>query len=402
MTSVRDDVLFVFDRALSDWELSPGHPFKPVRLDLLKTLLEGWDLLPSDAVIAPAPLRPRELERVHDPGYLEAVQEASRHGTGEESYRFGLGTADTPIWPGMHDSVAHVCAATTTAVEAVLDGRCRRAASFSGGLHHAMPARASGFCVYSDLALAILRATDRGLRVAYLDLDVHHGDGVQEMFYDRPDVLTLSLHESGRYLFPGGGHTYEVGRDAGRGSSVNVPLEPFTEDDSYLEVFDRVVPAVLRHFRPDLIVLQAGADTHRHDPLADLSLTLTGMRDAYRRVVALADELCEGRLVATGGGGYDAWRTAPRAWAQVWAAMCGRETPARTPAEWREAWADRSDVDLPVRALDGPVDYEPQPRRDLVRSHNLAVADRLMKVLTPIWHERPSPVPGAARQGGTT
>lgn len=396
------DVAFVFDPALSAWELAPDHPFKPVRLDLVKTLLESWGLLSEDQVVPVERLHARELERVHHPAYIAAVRAASRGDRSDEIHRYGLGTLDTPIWAGMHDAVAHVCAASATAVRTVLDGRARRAVSFAGGLHHAMPARASGFCVYSDLAIAITRATDRGLRVACLDLDVHHGDGVQEIFYDRPDVLTLSLHESGRYLFPGGGHTHEVGRDGGRGTNVNLPLEPFTEDDSYLEVFELVVPRALRAFRPDLIVLQAGADAHRSDPLADLSLTLTGMRDAYRRVVALADELCGGRLVVTGGGGYDAWRTAPRAWAQVWAALCGRDTPMRTPSEWRERWNDRADRDLPERALDGPLDHEPQPRRRLVRSHNLAVARRLLEVLTPIWAEHEGLAESAAPPGGTT
>ncbi len=397
------EAVFVYTPALADWRLADDHPFKPVRLEALRDLLEDWELLAADEMLAPEPLRAGELERVHSADYLRMVRRVSRGERPPEAFRYGLGTADTPVSDGLHEAVAGVCAATASAVQAVLDGRARRAASFAGGLHHAMPGRASGFCVYDDLAIGILRATDRGARVAYLDLDAHHGDGVQAAFYDSAQVLTISLHESGRYLFPGTGHGYELGIGAGRGSSLNVPLEPFTEDGSYLEAFDLVVPRALRAFGPDLIVLQAGADTHRADPLADLALTLRGMRDAYRRVVALADELTDGRLVVTGGGGYDAFSVAPRAWAQAWAAMTGRTPPERTPERWRARWRERAGGPLPEEALDGPDAYEPQPRRLLVRGHNLAVARRLMGVAEPLWSARDAASASAAeRSEGTS
>jgi len=390
------DAAFVYAPELASWALSPDHPFKPVRVALVKDLLETAGLLREGEVVAPSPLRPGELGRVHDAAYLRMVARVSRGERPEEAFRFGLGTADTPVADGLHESVEAVCAATVTAMSMVLDGRTRRAATFSGGLHHAMPDRASGFCVYDDLALAILRATDRGLRVAYLDLDAHHGDGVQHVFYDRADVLTISLHESGRYLFPGTGHSYELGTGEGRGLSVNLPLEPFTEDDSYLEAFDEIVPRALRAFAPDVLLVQAGADPHRDDPLADLSLTLRGLRDVYRRVAALADELTGGRWVVTGGGGYDAFSVTPRAWAQAWSAMTGRELPDRLPDAWRDRWRDAAGGPLPERALDGPGDHPQQPRRQQVQGHNAAVAKRLSAVLEPIWRDHAAMRTGAA------
>jgi acetoin utilization protein AcuC len=288
----------------------------------------------------------------------------------------------------MHEAVSAVCGATVAAVDLVASGGARRAANFAGGLHHALRNKASGFCVYNDLALGIRHALDRfGLRVAYVDLDAHHGDGVQWSFYDTPDVMTISVHESGRYLFPGTGNTFETGRGAGRGTAVNLPLEPFTEDASFLEVFDDVVPRALRSFAPDLIVLQAGADMHRRDPLADLSLSLRGIVAAYRRVVALSEELCDGRMVVTGGGGYDPYRTVPRAWAHLWAALVGGSVPERLPASWRDQWRERSPVSLPEWSLDDG-EGTPIPRRQAIASHNRAVAERLMEVLTTIWRER--------------
>jgi len=384
-------VRFVYDPALAAFELAPEHPFKPVRLELTKTLLESAGLLASDEVVAPATMDDDELLEVHDPRYVAAVRAASRGEVPKDAVAFGLGTGDNPIFEGMHDAVLRVCAGTRTAVDLVASGSATRAANFAGGLHHAMRDRASGFCVYNDLALGIRHAVHRhGMRVAYVDLDAHHGDGVQWLFYDDDRVLTVSLHESGRYLFPGTGHTYETGRGRGRGASVNVPLEPFTEDASFLEVFDLVVPSSLRAFQPDLIVLQAGADMHRHDPLADLGLSLTGMAEAYRRVSDLATELTDGRLVVTGGGGYDPYRTVPRAWAHAWAALSGRELPASLPAGWVEHWGRRLGRPVPDTSHEDVSAWPAQPRREAIARRNRTVAERAMATLEGIWRSRAS------------
>lgn len=382
-------VRFVYDASLASYELAPEHPFRPERLELTRTLLEATGALSADAYAGVTPITERELARVHSTRYIDAVKRASRGQVGDEAYAFGLGTGDNPVFAGMHEAVLAVCGATVSAVELVASGEARRAVNLAGGLHHAVHAKASGFCVYNDLALGIRRAVDaHGLRVAYIDLDVHHGDGVQWLFYDTPDVMTISLHESGRYLFPGTGHTYETGRGPGRGTSVNVPLEPFTEDASFLEAFEEVVPRALEVFRPDLIVLQAGADMHRNDPLADLSLSLGAMATSYRRVAELSERFSGGRLVATGGGGYDPYRTAPRAWALLWAALAGAELPERVPESWRRHWGAASPVPLPETMVDDPSSWAAVPRRATVSSHNRAVTSRLMEVLEGIWSER--------------
>lgn len=244
-TSVR----FVYAADLAAFELGPSHPFKPVRLELTRSLLADAGLLHPDEVVAPAPLSEKALLSVHSATYVAAVKAASSTKDVDDLYAFGLGTGDNPVFEGMHEAVLGICAATMTAFELVCSGEATRAVNFAGGLHHALHAKASGFCVYNDIAIGIHRAVDdHGMRVAYVDLDAHHGDGVQEAFYDTPEVMTISLHESGRYLFPGTGHTYETGRGAGRGLAVNMPLEPFTEDESFLEAFERVVPRAIEVF----------------------------------------------------------------------------------------------------------------------------------------------------------
>lgn len=379
---------FVYDPALAGFELSPDHPFKPLRFELTRTLLESCGLLDPSQFVAPTPLSEDDLLAVHDSRYVDAVKAASAGVRQPAALQagFGLGTSDNPVFPAMHDAIARVCAATVTAVELVAGGEADKAANFSGGLHHAMRDRASGFCVYNDLAIAIRRAVDRhGLRVAYVDLDAHHGDGVQWLFYDDPDVLTISLHESGRYLFPGTGHTYETGKDRGRGTAVNMPLEPFTEDASFLECFETVVPRALRAFAPDLIVLQAGADMHRNDPLADLWLSLDALGTSYARMVELADRHAGGRLVVTGGGGYDPYATVPRAWARLWAELSGSHLPATLPEAWRSAWQERLGIEVPRDASEDPSGWTPAARRDAITSRNRSVASRLVESLERIW-----------------
>ncbi len=384
------DHAFVYAPQLASFDLSRDHPFKPVRLELTRTLLESAGLLTDAQLVAPAPLPDEALLGVHDKRFVAAVKAASKGEEVANAQQFGLGTSDNPIFTGMHEAVLGVVAATVTAVDQVALGRSLRAASFAGGLHHAMPARASGFCLYNDLAVAIHRAVHHhGLRVAYVDLDAHHGDGVQWIFYEEPAVLTVSLHESGRYLFPGTGATYETGKGRGRGAAVNVPLEPYTEDESFLEVLELVVPTALRRFAPDLIVLQAGADMHAHDPLADMHLTLAAMRRSYERLVELAEELTGGRIVVTGGGGYDPYRTVPRAWGHAWAALTGTQLPPDLPTRWREQWLESLGslaTNLPQHAYDDPATFAPQPRRAAISRRNRLVASRTMSTLNELWN----------------
>lgn len=388
MGVLEPDCAFVYDASLSQYELSDSHPFKPVRLELTKSLLELSGLLGAAHIEELSLIVEAELLAVHDKTYVDVVKTVSKDLGFKGAYGFGLGTADNPVFPDMHEAIMRVCSATTTAVDLVASGKKRRAVNLSGGLHHAHARQASGFCVYNDLAIGIERAVQNyGMRVAYLDIDAHHGDGVQGLFYDRAEVMTISLHESGRYLFPGTGHTYETGKNEGRGMSVNVPLEPFTEGESYLEVFDMVVPLALRTFKPDLIVLQAGADMHRFDPLADIALDASAMIESYKRVSDLADELCEGRLVATGGGGYDPYRTVPRVWAGLWAAVSRQELKDDIPVAWLERWVSESPVDLPSCIADDVATWKVMPRRAEIASHNRSVAQRVNNTLMTIWKE---------------
>lgn len=378
---------FLYDSRLSQYQLSDSHPFKPLRLELTRDLLLELGLLrPQDERVVER-MNDRLLTRVHDPEYVSVVKAVSKGKTVPDAFSYGLGTNDNPVFPNMHEAVLRVCDATVTAVDLVASGKVQRAVNLSGGLHHALKNKASGFCVYNDLALGIEHAVQQyGTRIAYIDLDAHHGDGVQWLFFDRAEVMTISMHESGRYLFPGTGHTFEVGQGAGRGLSVNIPLEPFTEDESFLACFDAVVPKALEVFKPDLIVLQAGADMHRLDPLADLSLTSRGFARSYQRVSDLADQFCGGRLVATGGGGYDAYRTVPRIWALLWAAMNRQEIPEEIPAVWRARWQSQSPQELPEHLHD-PATWSQMPRRHEISSHNRAVIQRVLSTLTPIWQE---------------
>ena len=264
----------------------------------------------------------------------------------------------------MHEASARVVGATVAAAEAVWRGQVRRAVSVAGGLHHAMPARAAGFCVYNDPAVAIARLLALGAqRVAYIDIDAHHGDGVQVAFWDDPRVLTVSLHQSPLTLFPGTGFPDETGGRQASGTAVNVALPAGTGDTGWLRAFHAVVPAVLRAFQPEILVSQCGADTHRLDPLTDLRLSVDGQRAAYLALAALADELCEGRWVATGGGGYALVEAVPRAWTHLLAVVTGEplDPATLTPPQWRELAARRRPgAQVPLRLTDdADVAYRP-------------------------------------------
>jgi acetoin utilization protein AcuC len=271
--------------------------------------------------------------------------------------QWGLATPDNPVFAGMHAASALVVGATVAAAEAVWSGAVPRAVNLAGGLHHAMPDRASGFCVYNDPAIAISRLLALGAeRIAYVDVDVHHGDGVQEVFYHDPRVLTVSLHESPLALFPGTGFPTETGGTGAEGTAVNIALPPGTGDSGWHRAFHAVVPSVLRTFRPQVLFTQCGADGHRLDPLADLRLTVDGQRATYLALRDLAEQLCQGRWVATGGGGYAIVEAVPRAWTHLLAIATGEpiDPAVSTPDAWQNlAHRRRPSRDVPVTMTDG-------------------------------------------------
>ncbi len=315
-------MLLVYGPRSTDYDFGPDHPLTPRRFGPSMDLLASVGALPG---LAPEPAPDDELLWCHTRAYLETVRRFSVDPFGPGAA--GIGTGDDPPFAGMHEAGAMVAGGSLRAVEAILRGDEEHAFHPGGGLHHAMPDRASGFCIYDDPALAIARARREGLRVMYVDLDVHHGDGVQAIHWADPGVLTVSIHETGRYLFPGTGDAGEIGEGTAAGTAVNVPLEPFTGAEPWLHAVRTLLPELAAAFGPDLIVSQHGADSHAWDPLAHLRVTTTAMSEAARLVDDIAHRYAAGRWLATGGGGYDAYRVVPRMWSLVWLAGAHRDGP---------------------------------------------------------------------------
>jgi acetoin utilization protein AcuC len=376
------EAAFVHDPALEEYGFGEDHPFNPVRVQMTVELCRSLGLLEEYPFVKTDTATDEDIMTVHYTSYVNRVKEAGRGETDPEALqKYGLGTEDNPIFEGMHEACARVVGATIGACRLVMNGEAEHALCIAGGLHHALSSAASGFCVYNDIGAAIARLKEEhpGLKVAYVDTDVHHGDGVQWMFYDDPDVLTVSMHESGRYLFPGTGWVNERGQREGHGYSVNVPLEPFTQDDSFIECFEAVVPEVLRSFGPDLILSQNGCDAHALDPLAHLSVTTRVYEHVPGRVHELAHELCDGRWVAVGGGGYDWWRVVPRAWAALWAAVSHQKLTEEMPEDWLEKWGEESPVKLPRHTRDDPEDYPATERASEIADTNRQTVEELME-----------------------
>jgi acetoin utilization protein AcuC len=327
--------LLVYGPRSTSYDFGPAHPLTPRRFGPGISLLESLGAVPG---LDPEPASDAELEWIHGPTYLAVVKAFSREPFGPS--RMGIGPGDTPAFAGMHDASAAVAGGSLRAMEAILRGDVVHAFHPGGGLHHAMPARASGFCVYNDPALAIARARRDGLRVLYVDLDVHHGDGVQAIHWSDPSVMTVSIHETGLALFPGTGFPDELGGGEAVGTKVNLPLDPGTGERGWLAAVELVLPELAAAFRPEIVVSQHGADAHAFDPLAHLRVTTTAMGAAARLVDTLAHRWAGGRWLATGGGGYDVYRVVPRAWAQVWLAANHAPVPDEIPAPWRARWSE--------------------------------------------------------------
>jgi len=348
----------VYDESLTGYDFGPAHPMNPVRVDLTMQLTRSLGVLDIPggltAVVAPH-ATDEDLLLVHDAALIEAVRRSSADPSLHDPRR-GLGTDDNPTFANMHQAARHVVGASIEAARQVWTGQSVHAANIAGGLHHAMPDAASGFCVYNDVAVAIRWLLDNGAtKVAYVDVDVHHGDGVQKIFYDDPRVLTISLHETGQMLFPGTGFPVESGGPNAPGTSVNVALPPGTADAGWLRAFHAVVPPLVRAFEPEILITQHGCDSHRDDPLAHLMLTVDGQRASYLVLHELAHEVCGGRWVATGGGGYAVVDVVPRSWSHLLAIVGGTplETGLDTPAEWRRGVQERLGVPAPSRMTDG-------------------------------------------------
>lgn len=344
----------VWDPALADFDLGEGHPMDPRRLRLTISLMEAYGLLGKIDVVKPAPATVAQLTLVHAPGYIEAVQESSDWGGAGLHGGVGLGTDDNPIFPGMHDLAALTAGASVRALAEVMNGTREKTFSPAGGMHHAHRGRAGGFSIYNDasVAIAVARCAHPGIKVLYLDLDAHHGDGVQSTFAGAADVMTISMHASGLYAFPGTGFPLESGYGAGAGHTVNIPLPKGATDDCMMLAFDEVVRPLTAAYRPDVIVAQLGVDAHYADPQAELAMTLPGYRGLVTGTIELAEKHCCGRLTALGGGGYNIAVTVPRAWAWVTAALAGEALSEELPETWRTQVHELLGVDAP-RTLGG-------------------------------------------------
>lgn len=378
------NVVFIHHSDSSGYKFHDDHPFNPIRQTLTIDLLKETQALTDEAICNPDYLIDEEmLTSIHRSDYVQAVKqldyEDDPRSKSVMAEQYGLQTEDTPFFPGLHKAASAIVTGSVAAAEVVMSGKALHAFHLAGGLHHAFPDRASGFCVYNDAAIAIKHIRERyNARVLYVDTDVHHGDGVQWCFYDDPDVCTYSIHETGKYLFPGTGFAYEKGVDKGFGACFNMPLEPYTEDESWLESFNVTLRKVIDAFKPDVIISQHGCDAHAYDPLSHIHCSMR----IYQEIPAILHELAhaytDGRWIALGGGGYDIWRVVPRAWALVWLEMSEHpmastiQTNASMPLpnSWLRRWKDQSPVPLPERWLDDVSSIPAIPRRDIITEQN--------------------------------
>ncbi|HYI22298.1 MAG TPA: acetoin utilization protein AcuC [Candidatus Limnocylindrales bacterium] len=363
--------LVVFGDVNLSYDFGPEHPLTPRRfppsIDLMRTA-------GAERFVEPRLATDDELARLHTPDYIDTVREFS-----DDPWRSpanGIGPGDCPPFEGMHEASATIAGGSIDAVDRILAGEAEHAFNPGGGLHHAMAARASGFCIYNDVALGVARARDAGHRVLYVDLDVHHGDGTQALFWDDPEVLTFSIHETGMALFPGTGFVEELGGPAALGTKVNVPVQPLTGDGSWIAVVEWALPALAAAFKPTFLVTQHGCDTHVNDPLAHLRLTTRAYRAATTLLDRIAHEHAGGRWLATGGGGYDAYRVVPRSWSLVWLAQAHREPPDQTDEAWRGRWLAES-----ARFDQSPPPDEFLDPPDMVRSEPAELAESNAKTV---------------------
>jgi len=361
----------VYGPELATYSFSAEHPLQADRYLLTLSLLRslGWLEAPGIEFETPRFATLSELLAVHSYPYIQAVQQGQAIARGERPSAdltlYGLGTSDDPLFADMHDAAALYTGATIQGMEALLEDRAIHAWSPAGGQHHAHRAEASGFCIYNDSAAAIAVALEAGRRVAYLDIDAHHGDGVQAAFYEDPRVLTISIHESGRYLFPGTGDVDETGRGDATGTCINIPLPPFSGDEAILQAFTRVIEPAVRAWAPDILLTQTGVDAHHADPLTHLSATLPLYPRLAARMHRLVHEAAAGRWLIVGGGGYDPWDVTPRAWTAFIGAVLGRDVDdVPLPEEWLDASRTAGGDPPPFLLQDPGPEYIPADSTD--------------------------------------
>jgi len=372
----------IYHPAYQKYAFGEDHPFSPVRVEMMLELLRA--LGHRVQMIEPEPATREDILSVHEDYYVRRVEALSEGQIVLDCEDYGLGTPDNPAFPGMDQAARWLVGGALYGARLICENGEKRVLQLGGGLHHARRNFASGFCIYNDLAIAINYLARQGLWVAYLDIDVHHGDGVQQILYEDKRVMTISLHESGKFLFPGTGEVHELGAGLGRGLKLNLPLEPFTDGESYLEVFEQVVPAALRQFRPGVLVVQAGADAHFDDPLADLMLTTRTYETIFHRILELADTFTAGRVLFTLGGGYSLCAT-PRVWTILYLLLHDLPVVHDLPAAWREKWTGLLGEKLPKTLHDPNPGHADIPNRQEIVHRNRQVAHRLLNAASQYW-----------------
>lgn len=376
--------IFVYSPEQLEYKFSDSHPFNHKRLTLTMDLLKNIGALHDDDIVPARVATDEELLLAHDPKYIEIVKKAG-HGelTEAECESYGIGTEDTPIFKNMHEASAQLVGGTLTAVDYVMEGKAEHALNLGGGLHHGFRGRASGFCIYNDSNVAIRYLQEKyNARVLYVDTDAHHGDGVQWSFYDDPNVCTLSIHETGRYLFPGTGNITERGNGQGYGTSFNFPIDAFTEDESFLDIYEKSMREIFKFFKPDVVLTQNGADAHYFDPLTHLYGTINIYKEIPKLAHRLAHEYCGGKWIAVGGGGYDIWRVVPRAWSLLWLEMTNQTMPTGPlPQAWLKRWQPESPVPFIPTWEDPHPLYEPIPRKTEIEEKNAQMLSKALHII---------------------
>lgn len=372
----------IYHPKYSLYDLGKGHPFNPVRIEMMLDLLK--ELGYSIDVETPEPVTPEMLFAIHDESYVKTIEALSKGENKAEAENYGLGTIDNPIAPGMAEGARYHTGGTLHGAKLLLEEKAKKILQLGGGFHHAHKNFAAGFCIYNDLALTIKEMTNYGWHVAYIDIDVHHADGVQEIFYTDDKVMTISLHESGEFLFPGTGWIHELGQGMGKALKLNLPLDPFTEGESFLEVFEGIVEPALRWYKPDALIVMAGADAHFSDPLADLMLTTYDYEKIFRKILGFAEKYSKGRIMFTLGGGYSITAT-PRIWTLLYLVIKNLQIPEKLPEKWRKKWSERIGTELPEFHHDQIPSYEPIPRKKEIEKNNKELIRRMKDSVAQYW-----------------
>lgn len=377
-----------------EYNLGEGHPMNPKRLMIPYQLFRNLNLfeLPEIQTFTPQPATDLDLLLFHSLSYLEAMKALSKAGGGAR-LRLGLGTGDCPVFPEMHEAARLVVGGALEGIERIQSGDVQQAFAILGGLHHAFAERASGFCYYNDVVIAIRYLQQKyGIeRILYIDTDVHHGDGVLHAFYEDKNVLGISLHESGQFIYPGTGHNDEIGKNEGLGYTINIPFFPGTWDELYIKTFENIIPCVWEEYDPEFVIWQCGADGHFRDVLGHLALTTKLYSYLGKRITELSRQCsAQGRLLLLGGGGYNPDSVA-RVWLAILASITEIKLPTKSPREWIDFCYQNFDYKVSSLLEDAPLDPKKLDGYPFIEEEieeaNLQTLHYLKKILRdiPAW-----------------